>query len=470
MHENGRARSVAAVNECIQTTLHAVHGLTLLRGIFDDPVGQAVLRLLQRLVALNLADLADLADLDAAEIAAAYSHAFTELAVFVQNEEAAFLPDAWQAYLVSQLLDHDNPWSRLVERYGSARIPVALRQQAERDLRVLQQLFQITADTFLRLTQERVSTVMPVLHDAWIPWRNLGIATETEAAPARGALEQHIAACEDWATLVGSLEEHWARHGAGPLAHYHVLRWLGSSQRLQGIAHPDSVQLANLIGYGREQARLRANTERFLAGLPAHDALLYGPPGTGKSSTVKALVNTYADEGLCLVEVRKEYLGDLPQIVSQLRDRAPRFLLFIDDLSFEEHEVEYKVLKMLLEGTAEARPANVLVYATTNRMNLVREYFTDRGKPTEDVNWRDTMEEKQSLAHRFGLRVTFMSPDQEHYLNIVLGLARQRGITLSEEVLRERALHWERQHVGRSGRVARQFVDELEAESKKEQL
>ncbi len=168
--------------------------------------------------------------------------------------------------------------------------------------------------------------------------------------------------------------------------------------------------------------------------------------------------------------MRKEYLGDLPQIVSQLRDRAPRFLLFIDDLSFEEHEIEYKVLKMLLEGTAEARPANVLVYATTNRMNLVREYFTDRGKPTEDVNWRDTMEEKQSLAHRFGLRVTFMSPDQERYLNIALGLARQRGIALSEETVRERALQWERQHIGRSGRVARQFVDELEAELKREHV
>jgi predicted AAA+ superfamily ATPase len=461
MHENGRVRAVTAVDERIQTTLHAVHGLTLLRGIFDDHTGKAVLHLLQKLVP---------SDFDAAEIATAYSHAFHELVMFVQNEEVAFLPDAWQAYLVNRLLDYDNPWSRLVERYGSARIPAALRQQAERDLRVLQLLFQITAETFLRLTQERVSAVMPVLHDAWVPWCNLGISTETEASSTRGALVQHIAECDDWATFISPLEMYWARHGVGPLAHYHVFRWLGSAEGLQGIAHPDPVQLSNLIGYGREQARLKVNTERFLAGLPAHDTLLYGPPGTGKSSTVKALVNAYADRGLRLVEVRKEYLGDLPQIVSQLRDRAPRFLLFIDDLSFEEHEVEYKVLKMLLEGTAEARPANVLVYATTNRMNLVREYFTDRGKPTEDVNWRDTMEEKQSLAHRFGLRVTFMSPDQERYLSIALGLARQRGITLSEEALRERALHWERQHVGRSGRVARQFVDELEAELKKEQV
>ncbi len=461
MHENGRVRSVTAVDERIQTTLHAVHGLTLLRGIFDDPVGDAVLHLLNLLVT---------SEPEATKIARAYSQAFNELAMAAQNEEMAVLSDAWQMYLVSRLLDHDNPWSRLVERYGMTRVPAVLRQQAERDLRVLQSLFQITAETFLRQVQEKVSASLPVLQDAWVPWRNLGIGAETGGDSPRIVLMQHIEECDDWATLVEPLERYWARHGAGSLARYRVLRWLGANEGLQGIAHPDPIQLASLIGYGREQERLKANTERFLAGLPAHDTLLYGPPGTGKSSTVKALVNAYADQGLRLVEVRKEYLGDLPQIVSQLRDRAPRFLLFIDDLSFEEHEIEYKVLKMLLEGTAEARPANVLVYATTNRMNLVREYFTDRGKPTEDVNWRDTMEEKQSLAHRFGLRVTFMSPDQERYLNIALGLARQRGIALSEETVRERALQWERQHIGRSGRVARQFVDELEAELKREHV
>lgn len=461
MRENGRVHSVIAVNERIQTTLHALHGLTLLHGIFDDPVGKAVLHLLNLLVTSKP---------DATEIALAYSQVFNKLAVAVQDEEMAVLSDAWQMYLVSQLLDYDNPWSRLVERYGRTRVPAALRLQAERDLGVLQRLFQITAEIFLRLTQEAVSDSLPALQDAWIPWCNLGIAAEIEVTSPRAELIQHIATCNDWVTLIEPLEQYWARHGAGSLARYRVLRWSGRDEGLQGIAHPDLIQLANLIGYGREQERLKANTERFLLGLPAHDTLLYGPPGTGKSSTVKALVNAYADQGLRLVEVRKEYLGDLPQIVSRLRDRAPRFLLFIDDLSFEEHEIEYKVLKMLLEGTAEARPTNVLVYATTNRMNLVREYFTDRGKPTEDVNWRDTMEEKQSLAHRFGLRVTFMSPDQERYLSIASGLARQRGITLSEEALHERALQWERQHIGRSGRVARQFVDELEAELKREQV
>ena len=159
-------------------------------------------------------------------------------------------------------------------------------------------------------------------------------------------------------------------------------------------------------------------------------------------------------------------MSDLPYIVAQLRGRAPRYLIFIDDLSFEEHETAYKVLKVLLEGTAESRPTNMLICATSNRINIIRENFKDRGKPTEDINWRDTMDEKQSLAHRFGLRITFTTPDQQQYLHIVSELARQRGLDIPDEVLQERALQWERQHVGRSGRVARQFVDDLEADLK----
>jgi hypothetical protein len=221
-----------------------------------------------------------------------------------------------------------------------------------------------------------------------------------------------------------------------------------------------------LISYEREQALLQANIERFLLGLPAHDVVLYGAPGTGKSSTVKALVNTYAERGLRLIEVPKASIKDLPAIATQLRDKAPRFLIFIDDLSFEDHETEYKALKVLLEGTAEVRPRNVLIYVTTNRLNLVRENFSDRGKPTDDVHWKDTMEEKNSLVARFGLRVTFALPNQERYLTIATELAQQRDISLSTDELRARALAWERQHVGRSGRMARQFVDDLEAETR----
>lgn len=456
MSNNGRiSSSPTATYEHIQTALHSLHGLTLLQGVLDDSAGQAVLRLLSALGA---------PEPDAAEAAKAYSNAFRELVAAVNKAWTPSLPDAWQAYLIARLIDNENPWSARVEQYGLSQSSSALRMQAARDLRALQHLFNLTANALWRLTLEVVTPSMPVLHNAWIPWCDLAISSNHDVYSVRNEVAHQIAACDDWAELVEPLERFWALHGSGPLAHYHVLRWQGEKQQLEGIAHADPVQLAGLIGYDREQARLKSNTERFLAGLPAHDALLYGPPGTGKSSTVKALVNAYANRGLRLVEVRKEYIGDLPKIAAQLRQRAPRFLLFIDDLSFEEHETEYKVLKMLLEGTAEARPKNVLIYATTNRMNLVREYFTDRGKPTEEVHWRDTVDEKQSLVHRFGLRVTFSVPSQEHYLTIALELARQRGIMLPEETIRTRALQWERQHVGRSGRLARQFVDELQAE------
>ncbi|HLL57476.1 MAG TPA: DUF815 domain-containing protein, partial [Rubrobacteraceae bacterium] len=186
-------------------------------------------------------------------------------------------------------------------------------------------------------------------------------------------------------------------------------------------------------------------------------------PGTGKSSTVKAVLNEYATVGLRLVELAKEDLEELPALLEALRGRGPCFILFIDDLSFEEHEVEYKALKALLEGSIEEPPGNVRLYATSNRRNLIRERFSDR-EEGDDVHERDTMQEKLSLVARFGLRLTFPSPDQRRYLEIVSGLARERGVKIPAGELEERALLWDRWHAGRSGRTARQFVDELEAE------
>jgi uncharacterized protein len=229
------------------------------------------------------------------------------------------------------------------------------------------------------------------------------------------------------------------------------------------VSHPDPVRLEGLIGYEMEREPLLKNTERLLIGLPAHHALLYGLPGTGKSSTVKAVFNEYVYKGLRLVELAKEDLKELPQVLEALRGRGLRFILFVDDLSFEEHEVEYKFLKALLEGSVEEPPENVRLYATSNRRNLIRERFSERDE-VDDVHARDTMQEKLSLAARFGLRITFPAPDQKRYLKIVLGLVRKRRIEIPEAELRERALLWEHWHAGRTGRTARQFVDELEAE------
>ena len=441
----------------IQEILHALSGLALLDGVLAGEAARAVLELLNSLAAPQP---------EPETVAAQYSRAFGALAWAANEEALPQIADTWQAYLVASLIDNRNPWSTQVERVGVARVSPTLREQARRDLRTLQRLFELDAQILWRAVNTLVTLALPALRDAWLPWHHLAPVSDDSVVHARDLLAEQIATCRDWTTLAEVLEAYWARHGTGPLARYYVLRWSGNEQQFSGVQHPDPTQLSSLVGQERQQARLTTNIERFLAGLPAQDMLLYGPPGTGKSSTVKALVNAYADQGLCLVEIGKEQIDDLPLIVARLRECAPHYLLFIDDLSFEEHETGYKALKVMLEGTVSARPANVLICATSNRLNLVRENFSERGSPTDDINWRDTMDEKQSLAHRFALRVTFLTPDQKQYLRIVEHLADQRGLALAEGVLQERALAWERQHAGRSGRVARQFLDDLEAELK----
>ena len=372
-------------------------------------------------------------------------------------EEERLLPDAWRSHLVGRVLDDENPFSLGAEK---REISPAVLEQARRDLRTLQGMFALDAGTLLG----RVEAAVPDLADVWVPWRD---PTPTGESPPRHAIARKLSASGDWGACAELLADYYARHGAGPFGRHRAFRW--DAGGLRTVTRPDPVRLAELVAYEREREPLVRNTERFLAGLPAHHALLYGLPGTGKSSTIKAILNEYADEGLRLVEVAKGDLAQLPRVLEALRGRGRRFVLFVDDLSFEEHEVEYKALKALLEGSVEEPPENVRLYATSNRRNLIRESFSDRGDGasspgSDDVHARDTMQEKLSLSARFGLRLTFPPPDQRRYLEIVSGLARERGLEVPMEKLKEQALLWDRWHAGRSGRTARQFVDELEAD------
>jgi predicted AAA+ superfamily ATPase len=411
-------------------------GLAALRGVLDSSAARDFLALLELL---------GVGRPDPAAVAGTFGRLWEELAL----EPDPLLPDAWQSHLVGRLLDSENPFTLGAER---GEVHPMLIEQVRRDLRTLQELFDLEAGILLRMVEDAV----PALSGVWVPWKVPG---RVKGESPRHALARKLAAADDWGDRTELLADHYARHGAGGFGRYRAFRWRGDV--LQAVAEPDPVRLVELVGYEREREPLLRNTERFLAGLPAHHALLYGLPGTGKSSTVKAVLNEYADRGLRLVEVAKEDLGALPRVLETLRGRGPRFVLFVDDLSFEEHEVEYKSLKALLEGSIERPPENVRVYATSNRRNLVRERFSER---EDDVHARDTTEEKLSLAARFGLRVTFPTPDQQRYLLIVTGLVSQRGIEIPEDELIERAILWDRWHAGRSGRTARQFVDELEAE------
>ena len=232
--------------------------------------------------------------------------------------------------------------------------------------------------------------------------------------------------------------------------------------RLREIKEPDPVRLKDLIGYESQKQEIIENTENFLKGIPANNLLLYGARGTGKSSTVKAILNEYADEGLRLIEVDKEQLGDFTRIIRLLRYKKQKFIIFVDDLVFAENEASYSALKTILEGRVENRPDNILIYATTNRRHLVQEKFSDR----EDVNYKDTREEKLSLADRFGITISFLAPNQIEFLQIVKGIVESRNIEIDEKELESEALKWEKWHNGRSPRSAVQFANWLEGNVK----
>ncbi len=421
----------------ITPLLTRVRGLAVLRGVVGSSVARNFLDLLELLEA-------ERTDPDA--VAVVFGRLWEGLAL----EDEPLLPDAWQSHLVGRILDDENPFSLGAEA-GRSR-PMVL-DQAGLDLRTLRALFDLDAETMLGIVEEAV----PGLAGVWVPWTN---PTPDVVSP-RHTIARKLSAAEDWEACVQLLSDHYSVQGAGPFGRHPVFQW--REGKLRAVLRPDPVRLEGLISYEREREPLVLNTERFLSGLPAHHALLYGPPGTGKSSTVKAVLNEYAASGLRLVEVKKEDLAELASVLENLRGRGPRFVVFVDDLSFEEHEVEYKALKALLEGSVEDPPENVKIYATSNRRNLIRESFSDR--EDDDVHAHDTMQEKLSLAARFGLRLTFPTPNQSRYLEIVAGIARDRGLEIPQETLEERALLWDRWHAGRSGRTAKQFVDELQGET-----
>ena len=240
-------------------------------------------------------------------------------------------------------------------------------------------------------------------------------------------------------------------------------RWCSHSHggSLEAIRHPHTLRLEDLQGIERQKGLLSQNTRQFLRGLPANNALLWGSRGTGKSSLVKALLNSHACEGLRLIEVERQELADLPKIVRLLRDRPERFILFCDDLSFEAGDPGYKALKVALDGSLDAAPENVLIYATSNRRHLVAEYMSEnlesRVVDTE-VHFGDTIEEKISLSERFGLWLSFYPFSQDEYLGIVHYWLRHLGIEQFNEQTRNEALRWAQARGSRSGRAAWQFA------------
>lgn len=262
----------------------------------------------------------------------------------------------------------------------------------------------------------------------------------------------------DATEIVYTFIEHYRRYGCGDIATYRAFRW--DKNIIIGIRHFETIRLDDLIGYAHQKELLIGNTTAFVSGKPANNVLLVGARGTGKSSSVKALVNEFYSQGLRLVQITKPQLKNLPEIMETLRKfMSKRFIIFLDDLSFEESESEYKYLKSAIEGGVESRPENVLIYATSNRRHLIRETWRDRNENNEELYRDDSLNETISLSDRFGLIVHYYAPTQAEYLEIIRSMLKKQGIDLDAETLRLEGLRWEMSHSGRNGRTAQQFVN-----------
>lgn len=268
-------------------------------------------------------------------------------------------------------------------------------------------------------------------------------------------LQDSLTKCGDLESFYQILENFFATYGVGKFGLNKAFRY--ENQEIVPIIHIGNGKLHQLIGYKTQKQTLRNNTEAFLAGKKANNVLLYGDSGTGKSSSIKALLNEYYKDGLRMIEVYKHQFKDLPKIIQQLQSRNYKFILFMDDLSFEEFEIEYKYLKAVIEGGLEKKPDNILIYATSNRRHIVKQTWSER-EDRDEVNINDAKQEKTSLSSRFGVKILFMHPDRINYLNIVDGLAKQYGLEMEQDELHQKALTWEIRHGGFSGRTAKQFI------------
>lgn len=227
------------------------------------------------------------------------------------------------------------------------------------------------------------------------------------------------------------------------------------------ILQPVHVKLSDLVGYEIQKQKLKENTEAFIKGKNANNCLLYGDAGTGKSTSIKAIANKYYRDGLRIIELYKHQFSSLSAVLSQIKGRHYKFIIFMDDLSFEENETEYKYLKALIEGGLEKKPDNVLIYATSNRRHLIRETFRDKKDIDEELHTNDTVQEKLSLSARFGVTIYYGKPEKKEFDNIVKTLSKRYGLEMSEEELLLEANKWELSHGGRSGRTASQFIDHI---------
>lgn len=347
-------------------------------------------------------------------------------------------------YILYLLARDENVFSIMAEKNGSV-IGSSLYKAVLQDITLLNDF--LTNDFSALLQTEMLADYKP---------------TNKIASQALSSLRKYFDPDSSYtpAEIVKQLAQHYSQYGYGKMIDYAAFRW-NLEDGLTGIAGNDPITLDDIIGYEKQKTVLIQNTEAFLQNKPCNNVLLTGARGTGKSSSVKALANRYYENGLRLVEIPKYELRNLHKAINSLRSFGKKFILFLDDLSFEEFEADYKCLKSVLEGGVEAKPDNILIYATSNRRHLIRENWNDRSEQDDDMHRFDTVNEKISLSDRFGITLTYFTPSQEEYFKIVEGIALKSNINLDAAMLKTEALKWEMSHSGRSGRAARQLVSHI---------
>ncbi|MBP3656603.1 MAG: ATP-binding protein [Clostridia bacterium] len=419
----------------LQELMMDLECMTALRHVMDRPAIAA----LYRLACACAKDYED-----PGYLTACYCDAYNAWLSAAAKGKGGFAREALEAVLFEE-----SPAALMCARTESCRLPYSLMNAMAHDLEALGRLTAIEPAMFLLLCER-----------AGMPGKTAARLPVWEPAMGAGCFDPRVDRSMLTREGARSVAAFFRRHGSGLFASCPGSTWVGISERyplgLRGIREPDPIRLEDMVLYERERGVLVENTERLLAGRQACNVLLYGDKGTGKSATVKALLSSLWLEGLRIVEVPLAHLTNLPTIFSILREQPGKFIVFVDDLAFNDSCPEYTALKTVLEGGLEARPANVVVYATSNRRNIVRQRFSER---QDDVNERDTLEEKFSLADRFDLRLTFLAPSQEEYFTIVRTLLDARGVEYDWDELMPRARQWTVSHNGCSPRIARQFAD-----------
>jgi len=368
-------------------------------------------------------------------------------AIYAEPTRYSLVPDAWQNHLLLRILTDENPFSLgRVDRSSPE-----LLEAAAHDLRLLQHLFGLSGPSCRALV---ASPALPT-------WPNYASNSDSDPALVSArSLASELAATNDWGVMVDRIAAYFRAAGTGLAGVHWFLRW--ESGRLTGVERPSYFDIENLIGLQDAKATVLRNTAQFVRRVPANNLLLFGTRGTGKSTMVRSLVSKFGNQGLRLVEINRGRLDSLPSLFKVLQELPHRFVLFLDDLSFDESESSFKSFKSVMEGALEQRPENVLIYATSNRRHLVPERWSDRHTPdTAEVHGQDAMDEKLSLADRFGVTVLFTAPNQDEFLAVVEHMATRSGLQIDRDHLRVLALRWVLWNNPRSGRSARQFVDDL---------